>query len=188
VERLRGSLAAFRNRERAFTLATFLGRFWSSRARMARPFPIDRRALADRDDLGLTEDQVRGAIRALERVGFLNRGQPPAGSLYKPTPDGLQRKPILFGFGADYGPAFAAANARADRARGRAGQRRPLVSSSNSPKDKAKTGTVVIMGEVAGAAEKRRVARPVEINPALESALRKLREAAGFVGREPHPA
>ncbi len=192
VNRLRGSLVAFRNRERAFTLATFLGRFWSSRARMARPFPIDRRALADRDDLGLTEAQIRGALRVLEEVGFLNRGEPPAGSLYKPTSEGLHRKPILFGFGAEYGPAFAAANARAERAWGRRGDRRvaqpatPLRSFSNSPKNKTKTGTVVIMGEVTRAAERQRVARPIETNPALESALRKLGEAAGFQGwREP---
>ncbi len=185
--RLRASLAGFRNAERAITLATFLGRFWSSRARMARPFPIDRRALADREDLGLTEAQVRGALRTLELVGFLNRGEPPAGSSYKPTPEGLRRKPILFGFGAGYGPAFAAANARAERARGRQGERRPsTISSSNSPKYKAHTGTVVLMGEVTKkAAERQRMARPVETNPALDSALRKLGEAAGFVGREP---
>ncbi len=188
VGRLRASLAAFRNAERAFTLATFLGRYWSSRARMARPFPIDRRALADRDDLGLTEGQIRGAMRVLEEVGFLNRGEPPAGSAYKATPDGLQRKPILYGFGADYGPAFAVANARADRARGRAVERRSITSSPNLPKDKASSERWVFMGKSEGAAERQRVARPVETNPALESALRKLGEAGGFVGREPHPA
>jgi hypothetical protein len=188
IGRLRASLAAFRNAERAFTLATFLGRYWSSRARMARPFPIDRRALADREDLGLTEAQIRGALRSLELVGFLNRGEPPAGSTYKPTPEGLHRKPILFGFGAEFGPAFAAANARAERARGRQGDRRATtaLSFSNSPKYKAYTGTVVLMGEVTKkAAERQRVARPVETDPALEHALRKLGEAAGFVAESP---
>jgi len=34
--------------------------------------PIDWRELADRADLGLTEAQVRGAIRALEEAGFLD--------------------------------------------------------------------------------------------------------------------
>jgi hypothetical protein len=154
---------------------------------MARPFPIDRRALADREDLGLTEAQIRGALRSLELVGFLNRGEPSAGSTYKPTPEGLRRKPILFGFGADYGTSFAAANARAERARGRQGDRRATTALplSNSPKYKAHTKTVVLMGEVAKeAAGRQRVAQPVEVNPALERALQWLGEAAGFRSRE----
>ncbi len=181
-DRLRASLAAFRNAERAFTLATFLGRFWSSRARMARPFPIDRRALADREDLGLTEAQIRGALRSLELVGFLNRGEPPAGSTYKPTPEGLRRKPILFGLGVEFGGAFAAANARADRARGRQGERRASTdSSSNSPKNKAHTGIVVLMGEIAKkAAERPKGAPMLPLDPALEGALQRLREALGL--------
>ncbi len=90
-------------------------------------------------------------------VGFLNRGEPPAGSTYKPTPEGLRRKPILFGFGAEFGRAFAAANARAEPARGRQGDRRATtaLSLSNSPKYKAHTGTVVLRGEVAKKAAER---------------------------------
>ena len=64
------SLAPFRNREAAFTLAVFLARFWSVPGRVSGSFPIDRRALADRPDLGLTEKRVRNAIRTLEAVGF----------------------------------------------------------------------------------------------------------------------
>ena len=41
--------------------------------RVALPSPIDRRALADRPDLQLTEARVRGAIRTLEAVGFARR-------------------------------------------------------------------------------------------------------------------
>ncbi len=54
---------------------------------------------------------------------------------------------------------------------------------SNSPKDKAKTGTVVIMGEVARAAEKQRVTPALPPDPALEGALQRLRENAGFAIR-----
>ena len=36
-------------------------------------FPIDRRELAEHAALGLTEARVRGAIRTLEEVGFLDR-------------------------------------------------------------------------------------------------------------------
>src|SRR3954470_10288413 len=54
-DRLAAALATFRNREAAFMLAVFLGRFWSSRARLLTAFPIDRRELADHAGLGLTE-------------------------------------------------------------------------------------------------------------------------------------
>src|ERR687897_3434260 len=73
-DRLQAALESFRNGERAFALAVFLGRFWSMPGRVALPFPIDRRALAGRPDLGLSEKRVRSAIKALEEVGFLARG------------------------------------------------------------------------------------------------------------------
>src|SRR5215217_8947176 len=79
-DRLTTALAPFRNRDSAYALAVFLARFWSVPGRVALGFPIDRRELADRPDLGLTEDRVRGAIKTLEGVGFLERAIPPTGS------------------------------------------------------------------------------------------------------------
>ncbi len=117
-DRLTAALAPFRNREAAFTLATFLARFWSVSGRVAGSFPIDRRALAAHEGLELTEARVRGAIRTLEAVGFLERALAPSGSRYKATEDGLHRKPILFVFGSEYGLAFISANKRAQAARG----------------------------------------------------------------------
>ena len=73
-ERLALALTPARNRDAAFALARFLARFWSTPSRLLTAFPIDRRALANRPDLGLTEAQVRGAVRALETVGFLRPG------------------------------------------------------------------------------------------------------------------
>src|SRR3954469_18895378 len=67
-DRLGAALTGYRNRDAAFTLAVFIGRFWSAPSRIEQAFPIDRRALANRPDLGLTEAKVRGAIRTLERV------------------------------------------------------------------------------------------------------------------------
>src|SRR3954467_14891934 len=158
-DRLTTALAPFRNRDAAFALATFLGRFWSMPNRLLTAFPVDRRELAGHAALGLTEARVRGAIRTLEEVGFLDRAVT-AGSTHKPTPDGLHRKPVLFLFGSDYGPLFSAANRRAQAARERrAGARRgsgsaavrrpptglPTARLTNSPISKSSEAERVLM-------------------------------------------
>src|SRR4051794_29115834 len=76
-DRLAAALAPYRNRDSAYALAVFLGRFRSTPARLLSAFPIDRRELADHAALGLTEARVRGAIRTLEEAGFLNRALGP---------------------------------------------------------------------------------------------------------------
>jgi hypothetical protein len=132
-DRLTAALAPFRNRDAAFTLATFLGRFWSMPSRIVDAFPIDRRELAEHPALGLTEKRIRSAIRTLEEVGFLDRAVA-SGSQYKATEDGLHRKPILFVFGSEYAPLLIAANRRAAAARGaRSGERRP-ITPTNTPR------------------------------------------------------
>src|SRR3954453_4586997 len=119
-DHLVSALAPARNRDAALALAVFLGRFWSTPARLVSAFPIDRRELANRADLGLTEAQVRGAIRALEEAGFLDRAIPGKGSRHKMTEAGeLHRKPVLFQFGSDYAISFSRANRRAQKARER---------------------------------------------------------------------
>src|SRR3954451_4970450 len=158
-DRLAAALVPFRNRDAAFALAVFLGRLWSTPSRLLTAFPIDRRELADHAALGLTEARVRGAIRTLEEVGFLDRAVA-SGSPYQPTPGGLHRKPVLFMFGADYGPLFSAANRRAAAARERhSGARRTstpakllrpstgllTARSLNSPKHKGSEANKVIM-------------------------------------------
>src|SRR3954468_1781618 len=161
-DRLAAALAPFRNRDAAFALATFLGRFWSTPARLLAAFPIDRRELAAHAALGLTEARVRGAVHTLEEVGFLDRAVA-SGSTHQPTPDGLHRKPVLFLFGSDYAPLFSAANRRAAAARERrSGSRRgsgpaavrrpslglPAARLTNSPKGKRSEASMVIMGEI----------------------------------------
>jgi len=185
-DRLAAALAPYRNRDSAFALATFLGRFWSTPMRLLTAFPIDRRELADHVALGLTEGRVRGAIRTLEEIGFLDRAVA-SGSTHKPTPDGLHRKPVLFMFGSDYGSLFSAANRRAAAARERrSGSRRGSVLASsprpsvglptarpiNSPKSKSREAEKVIMGEI-------RTALPVlpPLLPTLDTALKRFKKA-----------
>jgi len=56
----------------------------------------------------LTEAQVRGAIRALEEVGFPDRITPDRGSRYQRSDTGdLHRKPVPFRLGLDDRGSFA---------------------------------------------------------------------------------
>src|SRR3954469_19579596 len=161
-DRLAVALAPYRNRDAAFALAVFLGRFWSPPNRLLQAFPLDRRELADHAALGLTEARVRGGIRTLQEVGFLDRALA-SGSTHRPTPEGLHRKPVLFMFGSDYGPLFSAANRRSAAARERrSGSRRssapavterrctalPAPRPLNSPKSKGSEADKVIIGEL----------------------------------------
>ena len=158
-------------------------------ARLLAAFPIDRRELADHAALGLTEARVRGAIRTLEEVGFLDRAVA-SGSTHRPTPDGLHRKPVLFLFGSDYGPLFSAANRRAAAARERrSGSRRgpapaaarrpsaglPAARLTNSPKSKSSEADKVIMGEIRTALAD--LPAPATPLPAFEAALNRFKKA-----------
>jgi hypothetical protein len=194
-DRLAAALAPFRNREAAFALAVFLARFWSMPGRVALPFPIDRRALAGHRELGLTEGRLRGAIRVLEEVGFLDRALS-SGSNYKPTEDGLHRKPIPFVFGSQYAPLFVAANRRAAAARERGSQVRTsdgasrrggasvtsagALSGLNLPKSTKPSERGVIMGKIGKASGIPPQASVPKAN--LEAALERLRKAAGIAG------
>src|SRR5918995_4077544 len=126
LDQLQAALAPAKNREAALVLAVFLARYWTAPARLGQAFPIDRRALCGHRDLPLTEARVRGAIAALEEVGFLERIVPEPGRRYQRTPEGLHRQPLAFRFGAEFEALFAA-NKRPGRGP-RAAQdgRRPL--------------------------------------------------------------
>lgn len=184
-ERLHAALAGRRNRDACLTLAAFLGRFWSTPHKLGLLFVLDRRALAS-TALTLSEARIRGAIQALERVGFLKRG-PAAGRTHQRTPDGLRRKPIAFTFAADYRTAFAQANARAQATRGRRLQdqqsaapavaRRPSTAPpaarlANSPKWNPSEASRSIWARSVP-----RAPAPAEPNPKLEAALDRWREA-----------
>src|SRR3954452_10351598 len=94
-DRLGAALAGRRHKDAVLALATFIGRFWTAPKRLGLPFMLDRRALAPVEALGLSEARIRGAIRTLERAGFLDRAVT-GGRTHQRTPDGLHRKPIAF--------------------------------------------------------------------------------------------
>jgi hypothetical protein len=130
LERLQAALQPAKNREAALALAVFLARYWSAPSRLGQAFPIDRRALCDHRDLGLTEARVRGAVAALEEVGYLERIVPEPGKRYQRTVDGLHRQPLAFRFGGEFLALFEAANRRPRSGSGRAQDgRRPLPAS-----------------------------------------------------------
>jgi hypothetical protein len=193
-DRLAASLRPFRNREAAFTLAVFLARFWSVPGRVAGSFPIDRRALADRPDLGLTEKRIRNAIRTLEAVAFLDRAVA-SGSRYKATEDGLRRKPIQFCFGSDYAREFMEANRRAAAARGaRSPARRvprspsvtpsPSVAVSEARHTKGPKASEASKAVPLGPLRRESSIPPKAFEPDanLDAALDRLRRAIGIAG------
>lgn len=174
-ERLTVALASFRNREQAYALAIFVGRFWTAPARLVLGFPVDRRALADHPLLGLSEHQVRAARDTLEAVGFLARQEPEDGRHYQRTADGPHRRPIIYRFGLDYLPAFATANRRTStRWPVTTAGRSSVPARSSSPTVSHKQtlgGAVVLMGE------KHRLPEADAPESALDAALARWRRA-----------
>ncbi len=128
---------------------------------------------------------MRRAVRALENVGFLDRTLPEKGSAYRAVgPAGeLHRKPVLFRFGGEYAPLFAAANNRAAATCG--GRKRPrrvtslapvpqpsaarvMAPGVKSPKNKSEAEPKVLMAEVV-----RRLPESSLQKSALDSALER---------------
>jgi hypothetical protein len=194
ADRLETALRGRKNATACLALATWLGRFWSAPRRLLYSFPIDRRAIAGREDLGLTEARVRGALAVLVEVGFLARYEPEAGKKYQRTEGGLQRRAILHRFGEEYAVAFTAANSRAQAARGApAPARRPVsprpeqqrapapnvaapraMPASEVAQKQTLGGSRVIMGE------ERRCETVSHSASPLEEAIARLRRGVGL--------
>jgi hypothetical protein len=193
-ERLTAALAPFRNRESSYALAIFLARFWSAPGKIVEAFHIDRRALAEHGELGLTEKRIRSALRTLEEIGFLDRAVT-SGSRYKATDDGPRRKPIRFQFGGEYAPLFIAANNRAAAARGRhSGERKPLAPSTapspstvnfraaslKGPKNKSEADKSVNLGPLVKSGLPPQASEPnSQLEAALDRLLQGIRQSRG---------
>ncbi|WP_236728945.1 hypothetical protein [Methylobacterium sp. WSM2598] len=183
ADRLSAALASYKNRDAAHALAVFLARFWSTPRRLVEAFPIDRRALADHAELGLTEARVRGAIATLEEIGFLDRQEAEPGRRYQRTEEGLHRRAMSYRFGSEYGTVFAKANRAAQAARGaRPASPRPVpppapprpstalqIGRTDLAHNHTPPGRGLIMGEQ----------REVDPLSPLEEALERLRRGVG---------
>ncbi|KMO13891.1 hypothetical protein SQ03_20865 [Methylobacterium platani JCM 14648] len=192
ADRLETALRGRKNAAACFALATWLGRFWSAPRRLLFSFPVDRRAIAGREDLGLSEARVRGALAVLEEIGFVARYEPDPGKRYQRTAEGLHRRPLLFRFAEEYAVAFTAANARAQAARGApAPARRPIprpepqrapalnvappraMPAPQLAQKQTSPERGVIMGEVDRSTSRR-------ASEGLEAALERLRRGIGL--------
>ncbi|OAS26342.1 hypothetical protein [Methylobacterium platani] len=111
-------LTGLRNAGACMVLARFLARVQAAPSTLGRAFPVDRRALAAHPDLDLTEEQVRSATAALERVGFLARVET-VGSPYRATAAGVRRKPVLRKIGAAFQALFRLIHITAQKRRPR---------------------------------------------------------------------
>ena len=115
ADRLAAALQGRRTAERAYRLAIYLARHWSAPAALLEAFTVAARRFDGTgglvDVLGMTAAEIRGALKALEEVGFVVR-EIGKGNGFKPTAFGLRKAPIRFRFGPDYWPLFKAANAR----------------------------------------------------------------------------
>lgn len=131
--RLAAAVRELRNGEAVMALARFLARFHTAPAVLGRAFPVDRAALAAVEALGLTEARVRGALKALEEVGFLVR-EAVKGSTYRPTEAGLRRKPVFWRIAPEFGELFGKANAAALRGRRAGGTDRRPVTLAVAPR------------------------------------------------------
>ena len=115
ADRLAAALQGRRTAERAYRLAIYLARHWSAPAALLEAFTVAARRFNGTgglvEVLDMTAGEIRGALKALEDVGFVVR-EIGKGNGFQPTAAGLRKAPIRFRFGPDYWPLFKAANRR----------------------------------------------------------------------------
>lgn len=114
TDRLGSLLQGRRNAEACWTLAVHLARC-NAGSRLLEAFPVSRRGfdesggLLELEGLGLTERQIRSAVKALEEIGFLVRDIP-KGNGWQKTSSGMRKAPIRYRFGPEFFPLFLAAS------------------------------------------------------------------------------
>ena len=87
-------------------LAVFIARKQSGPRRLLTTFPLDRRALALLPDLDLTVDTIRGAIKTLIKIGFVENVPDTESKLYRQGDNGPQRLPLKYQFSYEFHKIF----------------------------------------------------------------------------------
>ena len=100
-------LKGFKNGYASYKVAVWLAKMNAGPKRLKTTFPIVRMVLKNREDLGLTEDEIRGSIRTLLRVGYIEVVPHPAGDIYQQTDEGVRRLPIQYRFSGQFYQTFA---------------------------------------------------------------------------------
>jgi hypothetical protein len=128
--------------------------------------------LAGHTLLGLTEGEVRGGLRVLEKAGVIVREPMERRHAYRPTIEGLRRCPIQFRFA----PLFLAMFKAANRWMALKGSKRQATPNSEPKANNSYSSEpkVVFLGEQRRATEITVVTDPAS---PLELALSKLRRA-----------
>lgn len=177
----RAALAALRDfpsRASAYRLLTFLGRFQAHPENLGRLFPVDRRALAGHKELGLSENQVRGGLKALEQAGVLIRAHKERKHAYQRTAEGLRRTPNHFSFSPLFHSLFAALN-RWKGLRNRKSQShsiQPVTGANGQPKANLESKPKVELSLGGGQTVSEKVT-VIEADSPLEQALASWRRA-----------
>jgi hypothetical protein len=177
LELLQARLNGRKNRAAAHALAGFLARMNASPKRFGKAFPVDRRVLKDHSELDLTENQIKGAIRTLEEIGFLTRVAE-TGPAYRITAQGPRRKPLQFAFGPDFAPRFAyLAKPRTSSPKGR---RFLEDQEKREVKRESFRASAVPLGELRVTPPSPVRCKPGEDLPGLAEALKRLALNGGF--------
>jgi hypothetical protein len=154
ADRLKADTSHLRNRDAVFTLIVYLARHHAGPKTIARGiktgFWIVREALARSEKVNLTEDQVRGAIKATIALGII---EPLLSRTEMRQPGRRANLPQLYRFTGDYAEMFKAV---ARRARRRSNVLSGSASFPRSPISNRANEVSVDSGDLSGIPSERR--------------------------------
>lgn len=104
---LESRLLARKNAAKAMRLAVFIARYHTGPRSNRASFVLVREKLMLNEDLCLTENQIRGAIKTLIEVGFLEKLGNPGYERCTRTRSGVKRRCANYRLGADFQSRFS---------------------------------------------------------------------------------
>lgn len=95
-----------KNASKAMRLAVFIARYHTGPRSNRASFVLVREKLISNGDLGLTENEIRGSIKALIDVGFIEKIGTPGYERCPRTTSGVKRRCANYRIGADFQAGF----------------------------------------------------------------------------------